>query len=377
MKYILAWAKDEKIRDKSSSGGFVTSILKFVLDHSFADLVITVKKIDSGYELISTSDPKEVEECAGKIIYATPNIAKFLRDYVDTENKKVCVVCKPCDARGIVELGKRGLIKIENIIMIGLNCTGTFTPISLRKTLEYLGLEADEVEVYRDKLLVYAEGNTFSFNLRDIEMVGFGRRENCRRCEINIPRMCDLACGSWGVPKNMKATFVEILTDKGAEIINSAKDKGYIDFDDVNDELLSLRAEEERFALQMAKYWQDYYFSEIYETENRFEFWSKLFERCIKCYSCIESCPICFCTDCLLHPWRGFIEGAEIPPSMTFHIVRIFHIAESCVNCGQCQDSCAVDIPLSRIAHLANKEVQLLWEYIPGIDLKPPPLSRI
>ena len=31
-KYVLAWAKDKKIREKGRCGGFITALLKFMLE---------------------------------------------------------------------------------------------------------------------------------------------------------------------------------------------------------------------------------------------------------------------------------------------------------------------------------------------------------
>lgn len=49
-----------------------------------------------------------------------------------------------------------------------------------------------------------------------------GRRENCQRCDLKIPSNADLALGNWGVigPLAGKATFVEVFSDKGADILN-------------------------------------------------------------------------------------------------------------------------------------------------------------
>lgn len=57
---------------------------------------------------------------------------------------------------------------------------------------------------------------------RDFE--GYGRRSNCRRCLYKVPREADLACGNWGVigEKAGKATFVEVCSDKGADLLQNA-----------------------------------------------------------------------------------------------------------------------------------------------------------
>jgi len=70
--------------------------------------------------------------------------------------------------------------------------------------------------------------------------------------------------------------------------------------------------------------------------------------------------------------------GGEIPPDVMFPILRTIHVADSCVNCGQCQDICPSELPLSRLVHMLNNEISPLFEYEPGMDADvPPPLSMV
>ncbi len=383
-RFILAWAEDKKIRQKGQCGGFVTALLKFMLEEGIVDYVLTVKNAERfGYSLCLTDDPKEVVECAGSVPWATPNIAKFIKNYLDTDKLRLAAVCKPCDARAVVELAKRNQINIKNVFMIGLNCSGTFLPVTLERTLDSLNICTDDVEkvgIKRDKLAVFLKnGNVITSDLEELEKRELGRRENCRRCEVKIPRMCDLACGRWGVPEGRKATFVEICSGRGAEIVERAVELEVIKFERASDENLRMREEEEKLAMVMSEKWQNYYFEQTSSMsyEERRKFWFGMFNRCIKCYACRDVCPVCCCIDCILNPWRPLVKGGEIPPGLTFHVTRIVHVAELCVNCGQCQDVCPVEIPLSRIAHKLNKEVQKKWNYMPGVNLdEMPPLSR-
>jgi formate dehydrogenase subunit beta len=72
------------------------------------------------------------------------------------------------------------------------------------------------------------------------------------------------------------------------------------------------------------------------------------------------------------------VKGGEIPPDRMFPITRLAHVADSCVNCGQCQDACPVEIPLSKLYFMLNQELSLMFEYVPGIDVeKRPPLTVV
>jgi formate dehydrogenase subunit beta len=54
------------------------------------------------------------------------------------------------------------------------------------------------------------------------------------------------------------------------------------------------------------------------------------------------------------------------------------HVADSCVNCGQCQDACPAEIPLARLVHMLNRELGAVFKYEPGMDVSaPPPLGTV
>jgi formate dehydrogenase subunit beta len=112
--------------------------------------------------------------------------------------------------------------------------------------------------------------------------------------------------------------------------------------------------------------------------EERFSYWFNQFGQCIKCYGCRDACPICYCTDCILEAERGFISPGEIPPDVMFPLVRTAHVMDSCVNCGQCQDVCTMDIPISKLIFFLNKKVSDIFKYESGMDVtKLPPLRTI
>ena len=61
-----------------------------------------------------------------------------------------------------------------------------------------------------------------------------------------------------------------------------------------------------------------------------------------------------------------------------FPMIRIAHVMDSCVNCGQCQDACTMELPLSRLIFMLNRELSHIFKHEPGIDVSaPPPLRTI
>ena len=384
----LARSSDERVLEKAEHGGVVTSLLRFALESDMVDAVLAVKPRDGNrYQGVPTliTEPDEVAEAAGTLHCASPNIAQCLKKYLDGAiGVRIAAVCKPCDARAIIELAKRNQIERENLILVGLNCTGTLHPATAKRMLqEEFRVAPDDVgrEDIDDRKLTVTlrDGTEVSRDLAELEEKGYGRRENCRRCEVSIPIMADIACGKWGT-NGGKLTFVEVCSQKGSDLMGKAIDAGAIEVEAPGDEAIEARERKARQAINSARMCQDREFGALRRMpiEARFAYWMSQFSQCIKCFGCRDACPICYCADCYLEADRGLVIGGEVPPDVVFPMLRIIHVADSCVNCGQCQDVCPSDLPLSRLAHMLNREMSPVFDYEPGMDVEmPPPLSRV
>ncbi|MBC8249695.1 MAG: Coenzyme F420 hydrogenase/dehydrogenase, beta subunit C-terminal domain [Anaerolineales bacterium] len=375
----LAWSAAEEILEKAEYGGVVTSLLKFALESQRVDAVLATKARDGNrYDGIPVliTDPQEVIGTAGALHAAPVNIARCLKEYLDgAANLRIAVVCKPCDAKAIIELTKRAQINIDNLLLIGLNCTGTLSPATARKMFEQeLGIAPDDVvreDIEDSKLTVWLkDGTELETNLAQLEEKGYGRRENCRRCETSIPTMADIACGKWGVEDGKKATFVETFSEKGSTVMDRAIKAGYILVEQPDDAAVERRGAKAEAAAKLARSWQERDFAPFKEMslEQRFHYWLGQFSQCIKCFGCRDACPICYCKACWLEAERGYVQGGEIPPNAMWPMVRIVHVMDSCVNCGQCQDVCSMNLPLTRLIFMLNRQIAEIFKYEPGMD---------
>ena len=384
----LARSTDERILKRAEYGGVVTSLLKFALESKMVDAVLAVKARDGnrfdGIPVLIT-DLEEVINTAGALHCSSPNIARCLKEYLDGAfNMKIAVVCKPCDARGIIELAKRNQINLDNLLLIGLNCTGTLPPAGAKEMFrEEFGVDPAEVvreDIEEGKLTIWLrDGTQKAKDLDELERRGYGRRENCRRCEFNIPRMADLACGKWGT-EGKKVTFIEVCSDKGSEFLEKAIQAGYLEVEKPSKAAVEERERKDREAFEQALGWQERDRKELEErsTEEKFSYWRSQFDQCIKCYGCRDACPICYCKDCELEADRGIVAAGRIPPSIVFPMIRIIHVVDSCVDCGQCQDACPVEIPLSRLIYLLSREIGTMFKYEPGTEVTSlPPLRSV
>jgi len=384
----LAQSSDDAILKKSEHGGVVTSLLKFALESKRVDAVLAIKARNGNrYDGIPVliTDPETVIETAGSLHCASPNIARFIKEYLNGAfDMKIAVVCKPCDARGIIELVKRTQINMDNLTLIGLNCTGTL-PSATAKRMFHEEFEVNPSDVIREDLeegkltITLKDGTEKQKDLDELEQKGYGRRENCRRCNINIPIMADIACGKWGTD-GKKATFIEVCSEKGSDFIEKAIEAEYIKVEKPDSRAIESRKKRNEEEILLARKWQEKDFASLREmsTEEKFSYWLGEFSRCIKCYGCRNACPICYCKDCILEADRGIVAPGEIPPDVIFPMIRSVHVMDSCVNCGQCEDVCPMDLPLARLILMLNRELGNIFKNEPGMDVNAPiPLKSV
>ncbi|MFA5214331.1 MAG: 4Fe-4S dicluster domain-containing protein, partial [Methanoregula sp.] len=71
------------------------------------------------------------------------------------------------------------------------------------------------------------------------------------------------------------------------------------------------------------------------------------------------------------------VKPGEVPPNFMFHLIRYAHIADSCVNCGQCEELCPMEIPNALFMHAQQVELEKMFGHVPGVDMKLPLLALV
>jgi formate dehydrogenase (coenzyme F420) beta subunit len=382
---FYAWTSDAELQKKAELGGAVTQLLKFALEKKMVDGVFAVKKGTDLYDAVPVfiTDPKEVDQTAGSLHCGTLLMSKLVKKYLNGANDmKIAMTVKGCDMMGLYELAKRQQVNLDNVIMIGVNCGGSVSPITARKMItEKFGVDPDKVhkeEIDKGQFIIEFEGGHKGISMDELEEAGYGRRPNCRRCKLKVPRGADLACGNWGVigDKAGKATFVEVCSDKGANLFDAAVKAGVLKTSAPEAKGLEMRTKVENSMLKLGDKWRAKDFGALGEGRERLKKIVADTSKCIKCFSCIEACPICYCVECSTRkPY--LVTPGQVPPGFMFHLIRFAHIADSCVNCGQCQELCPMEIQNSLHMHAQQTELEKMFGHVPGVDMSLPLLALV
>jgi len=374
---IYAWTTDSAIAAKAECGGAVTALLKYALENKMVDAVLAIKKGQDIYDAVPTyiTDPNELRDTAGSLHCGTILLSKVVKKYLKgAKNKKIAITVKGCDLMGIYELATRKEINLDNLILIGVNCGGTVSPVKARKMIrDVFNVDPDTVhkeEIDKGQFIIEYEGGHKGIKIDELEDNGYGRRTNCRRCLYKVPRQADLACGNWGVigEKAGKATFVEISSDKGADLVSKAANNNAIGICQAEPKGIEMRGKVEGAMLKLGEKWRRRDFTSL--KTNLWSIIEKETSRCIKCYSCIENCPVCSSVDIKTNGKKSLmVDNGVLPPNPMFHMRRFAHISDSCINCGQCEELCAMDIPLALFSHAIRSEVDVAFEPKLGVSV--------
>ncbi|WNY28251.1 hypothetical protein MmiEs2_04350 [Methanimicrococcus stummii] len=377
-KYI-GWSVRDEIRKEGGSGGLVTSVLAGALEKGLVEHVVVLKK-SSQYEAVPvlTSDVEDVYASAGSMHMLISNPTKYLRQFQN--DATIALAVKPCDMRGIREQNKRNMIDLDKIFTIGLNCGGTMMPYKIRKvTEEVYGVNPDDVraeEIEKGKLILETtDGEHHAQSIDELEEEDNGRRENCRYCVVKIATNSDLACGNWGVMPDYagKGTFVEVMTEKGAEFLRNAVDGGYAEVKEASEPAAEARGKVNGIMLKMSAKTKEEVFVPLHS--QTLEDFKKELVNCIGCGACQTVCPPCACgTEAKCTAFNDPVDNYDIS---LFHMVRFLHLMDSCVGCGQCSDVCPADIPLARLYRKFANPMQDELNYVTGMDDRTPPFFEI
>ncbi len=293
--------------------------MKELLADGTVDRVLGWKKGDLGYnhEAHFFNSAEELDD----FIYdgfCGANLSKYMIKGSNLEGRTL-VLLKPCDTYSFNQLLKEHRVLREKVYIIGVGCKGK------------LNIEAIKATGVKGIL----------------EIKGAGIDDKCDELTINT------------VYGEKKMAYKDAMLER-CHVCKGKEHKIY-------DELLidsTDTLDGDRFT--------DVDIIENLTPEEKFEFFRKELSKCIRCNACRNVCPACSCRKCVFDSNKFDSEQkANVDPfeESMFHIIRAFHVAGRCTDCGECSRVCPQGIPL----HLFNRKFikdinEYYGEFIAGED---------
>lgn len=275
---------------------------------------------------------------------------------------KVAVVLRPCEIRAFVELVKLKQGQIEEVVLVGIDCLGTF------KNSDYIQIVGKKEAGFTSNFFKDAlSGKKLTFE-------GFDLAPACKACENPVPYGADILIGLFGVDTH-RQILIQTPTPKGEMLYDN------LDLSDTEEPPERLAAIESLVADRTA--YRDKMFAETTEATNSLEKLNTYLAECVNCYNCRVACPVCYCKECVFvtdvfnHEPVQYLRWAsrkgviKMPTDTVFyHMTRMAHMSTSCVGCGQCSNACPNDIPVMELFRTVSYHTQKTFEYEAGYSIE-------
>jgi formate dehydrogenase (coenzyme F420) beta subunit len=261
------------------------------------------------------SDASRVDE-----LYYDSNCGINLANYITKRKDRIGILAKGCDSRNMVTHIVENQIKREQLHIVGVPCQGMIDRKKITAALN--GKEIREVSEKDGQITV--KGSGFEETLAKADYL----QENCAICIHRNPV--------------------------------------------IHDELIAEPVEEQK----VVDRYSDIREIEAMAPDDRWDYFAKLIEPCIRCYACRNACPQCYCPTCFVDESTPQWVGKSLDPTdtMTFHFLRAYHLAGRCTDCGACERACPVHIKVRKFTKKMEKDALEMfgWETGMTIDSRPP-----
>jgi len=345
--------------------GTMTAFLRGLLERGVVDALLVPRRAPAGDNVVQTlfTDPAKLRDIDPIAPVLPVNSAKLVSDLTATGAVGwLGAVLRSCEVRALIELVKLKQASLDNVVLIGVDCLGTY------EMNDYAELAASSNGDLSTHLLSQAKEGRPAPHEGGNGAAQF--RVACQMCEYPVPQGVDLALGLIGLDtaKEMLVTASDELAEKlelSPTEVPAARQEAVV-------ALVAERTAE-----------RDRCFAEFRQRVVDMSNLLAEFSRCIRCHNCMVACPICYCKECIFRTatfdhasaqyfrWASRKGSIRMPTdTLIFQLTRLNHMATSCVGCGMCESACPNDLPVATIFRAVGEKVQALFDYVPGRSLE-------
>lgn len=303
------------------------------------------------YAHVLVTDPKALEgaDPFAPVMPVSAATAVSRLTKLEAPKGRVGIVMRPCEIAAAIELHKLLQARLEDVVVIGVDCPGT---ISVKDHIDLVDAGSDPLdEVGKDPTLL---------------------REACLTCDWTRVQHFDMLLGTFGQDGERIVVVSEDETLTGG--LEKAPKKAVDSREKALKSIEKIRTQASEDVAQ-----------QVNEDLQGPEAFARHFETCIVCHNCMEQCPVCYCNECFFESQTFRYEGdkmmlwaknrgsLDMPTDKSmFHLGRMGHMVATCVVCGMCTQACPVGINVGRVFKYVGSRVQPEFEYKAGRSLDDP-----
>jgi formate dehydrogenase (coenzyme F420) beta subunit len=219
------------------------------------------------------------------------NCRMNLATFVPGLKGRTGIVAKGCDSRNLVIQMAENRINREDLYIIGVPCSGMADKNKLQAAAG--GWDLVSVTDRGEQIAVETtKGATHTLARQDL------LQDNCCTCIRRNPVVYDTLAGPEVAELDLPDRFADVT---GVQKMDPGEKQAYF---------------------------------------------QHLLKDCIRCYACRDACPLCYCPTCFVDESSPQWVGKSLNPVdvKTYHLLRAFHDAGRCTDCGACEAACPMNI---------------------------------